>query len=290
MGIEIEKIIPKKDLKNLSVENIKIINEAIDKATDERIASIEKDNSDKFNSLVESITKKFDSQVDNVIMESFKGNINKNIDQKMYNLVKDMVNLLENAGITATEKTKELQEKLGTATKKMEEVYKEHEEIKEQLEEAEKENFILAQCKGLKPEIVNHAIDYFKDKDILDVQDGIKDFVTGNYDNLELKTEDENEMVGDISLDKVKEALDQEIRPDSHSMSSINNDIKTKFESLGKGLRPQKATNSPNVTVEDLNNSERILVESADGVETEEDTKEAMEKIDDFNNLGYNFK
>lgn len=288
MAIEIEKIIPAKDLKHLSPESIQTINESINKANAELIASIEQDNADKFNALVENITNKFDNQVDTVILESFKGNVNKNIDNKMYSLVKDMVNLLENAGITATEKTKEVQEKLMSANKKLEDAFKEREEIKEQLDESEKENFILAQCKGLKPEVVNHAIEYFKNKDILDVQDSIKDFVGGNYDNLELGSDDEDEMVGDISLDKVKEALDQEIQPGQDGkMPDVNKD-KSKFESLGKGLKQQRV-NSPNVSGEELKQSVNPITESAESTEDEEETKEAMAKIDDFNSLGYNF-
>ena len=133
----------------------------------------------------------------------------------------------------------------------------------------------------MKPEIISHALDYFKNKDILDVQDEIDAFLDKDFSKLVLETEDE--LSGDLDLDRVKDALQGLDEKEVGKEKSPS-----KFESLGKGLKNQKvmAGRTP-----DLNKS--TLVESSmpnSGTDTDEDTREALDKIDDFNNLGYHFK
>ena len=86
MDIKIENIIPKETLKIISKENIKTINESIITYVEQELSKkskeIEKSTSDKFNALVEGITKKFDDQVNTSIIENFKNNAIDNVNKK----------------------------------------------------------------------------------------------------------------------------------------------------------------------------------------------------------------
>lgn len=295
MSIKLENILQEKELKKLSASDIKNINEAIIKHTDGELAvkqaELEKETSEKFDTLVEGLSNKFDEQVTNVIVENAKSDTNNLINEKLYNIVKGVVNLLENSGITTTEKTKELQEKLIQANNNLEQSWHEREVIKEQLSDAEKENYILGQLKGMNPEIVVAALEQFKDKDILDVQAGLKAFINGDFEELDLEKQDY--LGGDLDLDQVEQAC-SEIRDGSDKRAGegakvIENNKNKIFESLGKGIQStgrKIKSNGPDTSMQ-------ALAESADITETdgpvEEDAQQAMEQIDDFNSLGLNF-
>ena len=294
MSIEIEKILTEKDLKGLSKDAIKSINESLSKSYSDKIKELDKETSDKFNSLVEGMSKKFDEHVNVAITESVKANVQDTANSKLYGIIKGMVNLLENSGITTTEKTKELQVKLSIANEKLEESFKVREEIKEQLEETTKESYIMNALKGMKLEIVNAALEYFKVKDMLDVQDELQTFIEGDFSNLDLNSEGQKEFAGELDIEQVRDALDEidTAKTNNKKRLSINESVesrKTKatFESLGKGLRPQKVGNSGDITKEQLDMAE-TLMENAEAPDA--DTKEALDAIENFNDIGYNFK
>lgn len=282
MAIEIQTILKKDQLAKLTKEDILSINEAINNEYSKELDVLEKTNSEKFNSLVEGINHKIDEQVSTVILENFKTNASTTINKKFYDIVKGMVNLLENSGITTTEKTKELQDKLAINAEKLEEVWQEREEIKEQLKDSEKNNFILSQLKGMKPEVVNAAIDHFKNSDILDVQDELQSFLDGDFSNLNIDNDSNEEFIGEISLDQVQDAL-KEFNSEDEETSPIKKQ-NSAFESLGHGLKTMKVKNSPDISDTVLENAANFGNEEYDS-----DTNEAMNKIGSFKNLGYNF-
>ena len=180
MAINIEKILSAKDAEKLSKEAIANINEAIAAEYSNRKDALEKEMAAKFETLVEGLSTKFVERVNGVITESVKDNLGTHIDKKFYGIVKDMVNLLENAGITTTEKTKELKEKLTMANDKLVKSWGERVAVKGQLDDAEKDNYTFAQTKGMRPEVVNAAIEWGKDKSILDIQDQLQVFLDGD--------------------------------------------------------------------------------------------------------------
>jgi peptidyl-tRNA hydrolase len=282
MAIEIQNILKKEQLSKLSKEDILSINEAINSEYSKELDVIEKTNSEKFNTLVEGINHKIDEQVNNVILENFKTNASTTINKKFYDIVKGMVNLLENSGITTTEKTKELQDKLSINAEKLEEVWQEREEIKVQLKDSEKNNFILSQLKGMKPEIVNAAIDHFKNSDILDVQDELQSFLDGDFSNLNIDGDNNEEFIGEISLDQVQDAL-KEFNSEDEEVSPIKKPNPA-FESLGFGIKQLKVDNSPDVSDIVLENAANFGNEEYDS-----DINETLGKIKKYNNLGYNF-
>jgi hypothetical protein len=289
MALDIQNLITPEIREKLSKKDLAVLDESVNKAYNEKISEIEKQTSDKFNMLVESLTKKFDEQVNKTIVESVKDNVGNTVNAKLYKIIYEMVNLLENSGISTTERTKELQSKLRLADDNLQSAYRERQEIKKQLTDAEKENFILSRLKGMKPEIVNSALEYFRDKDILDVQDEIDAFLDGDFSSLIIDNNRE-EFAGDINLDQVRDALkDMDNQPRGSGVVNVNGPA-PKFEGLSKGLRPQRLVGSrraPNVTNE-------ILEESVETpralMEVEEDTQIALTQIHDFNNLGYRFR
>jgi len=296
MIINVKEILKEEEIGQFSPESLKSINEALNNAVNvefsARTEQLETENAEKFESLVENISKKFDNQVSTVILENVKNNVGKTIDAKFYNIVKSMVNLLESAGIPTTEKTKELQMKLKQSTEKIASQWKEREEIKAELSSAEKEKMIMSQLQGMKPEVVNAALEHFKNKDMIDAQDELEVFINGDFSELTFDDDEkEKEFAGEIDLEQVQDALEELETDKTDKLQSAAFNKKPKYESLGKGLKPQKAGKTPNVTNEALENaSNKAIVESKNGENVEDDTQEAMEQINEFGNLGYHFK
>lgn len=286
MEIVLTNIISKAEAQALDPKTLASIQEAINTAVKAKYSEIESDNAKKFDNLVEGLTEKFDSQVNTVIMESINGKLGDTINSKFYNIVKDMVNLLESAGIATTEKTKELSAKLQIADREVEKAVKERELVKEQLDDATKDAYILTKLKGMKPEIVDAALEYFKNKTLQEIDDDeIQAFLDGDFSNI-LMDEDKYGFSGDLDISQVEDALDEikERRANQPSPS---------FESLGKGLKPTRATGgsgrNPDVSSLALQESTKALVENV-GADVEDDTKDALSMIDEFMDLGYKFK
>jgi len=278
MTIDIKNILDSKVLNKLGDDVINTINESVNAEYNNRVSKLENDTSQRFESLVENLSSKFDNQVNSAIVENFNDNVGKTVDTKLYGVIKEVANVLESAGIPVTEKTKELQTNMRDMEKKINDMSDEYEVMKEQMKDHKKESWIHTRLAGMKPEIISHALEYFKNKDILDVQDEIETFLDNDFSNLVLDSDDDD---GDLDLDKVKDAL-----KDLDS-SSVSPEPKSKFESLGKGLKTQKvmAGRTPDVSKSSLVESEAIQNMSVDN-----EAQEALERIDDFNNLGYHFK
>lgn len=279
MTIDINNILDKKILDKLGADSISTINESVNVEYNARVSKLETDTSQRFESLVESLSSKFDNQVNKAIVENFNDNVGKSVDTKLYGVIKAVANVLESAGIPVTEKTKELQSNMRDMEKKINDMTDEYEVMKEQMKDHKKDSWIHTRLAGMKPEIISHALEYFKNKDILDVQDEIETFLDNDFSNLVIDSDDVD---GDLDLDKVKDALQ-----DLDSSSVTSPEPNAKFESLGKGLKSQKvmAGRTPDVSRHSL-----VESESAQSIDVDNEAQEALERIDDFNNLGYHFK
>lgn len=282
MPILVENVLEKSQLGKLDSSSVKKLNEAIEQEVSTHKKQIEKETSAKFERMVESITVKFSSQVDKAIMESVTGRVGVEINEKLVEVITGVVNILESAGIYNTEKTKVLTNQLREANKNLEDAYSERETVRELLDEEKKVNYILQRLTGTKPEIVNAALDYFKDKDMIDVQDEIDAFVEGDFKNLLHNDSDTfTDGLSEITLDQVDDAL--------RDISSEKTDrgMQAKFEAIGKGLKPQTGTGRNRTPTINLN----AVVESAEeGGYSEDDTGLAMNQIRNFRDLGYNFR
>lgn len=281
MNIDINNILDEESIKKLGVDSVKAINESINAEYNSKVSKLESDTSTRFELLVDNLTEKFDTQVNQVIVENVRNNVGKTVDTKLYGVIKSVANVLESAGIPVTEKTRELQSTMKDMEKKINTITDDYELVKDQLKDNKKENWIHARLAGMKPEVINHALEYFHGKDILDVQDEIDAFLNNDFSNLVLDSEDD--LSNDLDLDRVKDALQG---LDEKGIATI--DTSTKFESLGKGLKTQRALSGRTPDIQ-----ESSLVESAipeGSIDADFDTTEALGKIDEFNNLGYRFK
>lgn len=276
--ILVENVLDKNVVKNLGRDSIKSLNEAIASEVSVYKQQIENEMSLKFEKLVENISVKFSDQVERAIVENVKSRVAPAVDTKLTDVVTGMINILESAGIYNTEKSKELTGMLKNANQKLEDAFKEREVIREQLDNEKKINFILQRLSGMKPEIINSALAYFDKKDILDVQDEIDAFIEGDFGNLiHDDTDNFNDGMSEITLDQVDDAL-KDITSDRESSS-----VRARFESLGRGLSPQKGVG--------MNRNASVALDAlTEGVESfDDDTNLAMDQIANYRDLGYKF-
>lgn len=284
--ILVENILDKQTVSKLDSSVIQLLNEAMSSEISNNKKRLEADMTSKFEALVENISAKFSGQVNNVIVESVHNRIGKDVNDKLLGVVSNMVTILEDAGVYSTERTKELQKMLRSANEKLEIAFNERKELEIEYSDSRKENYILERLIGVKPEIVSKALDYFKDKDMIDVTDEIDAFVDGDFSNLmqddKVKFDDG---LTDVSLDQVGEVL-QGINSDNEYKKAKNPGImESVFDKLGQGLHKQKGVGynrSPNISL-------NALTESYNP-EAEEDTNVAMDQIDSFRDLGWKFR
>lgn len=289
MQIDVGKLLSSGTLAKLSVAEVKSINEAIKSEIDSNVAIIESDTRQRFDAMVEGISARFDATVTNTITESVSSKLGDgSVNKKMLSVITDMVSVLENAGIDATEHSKELKVKIKLANEKLEDAYKEREVLKDQLDDADKENYILSRLVGSKAEVVSAALEFFKDKDLLDVQDEIDAFADGDFSDI-ISGDDNiyDDGLNDVTLDQVSDVLDG-IHSDHTSRISKNK--VAQFESLGRGLHPQKGlaiTSTPDIT--DAALLESTFTSDADP-EYDGDTGDALSQIDGYKNLGWRYQ
>jgi len=284
MTIQLKDILSSTEINSLSSTTIRSVEKAINESIDKRIEVIEKENSKKFDALVESLSVKFDNKVNNVIIESVKGNASEMVTQKFYGIVKDMVNLLEDAGIPTTDATKQLQVQLKDAGKKLQTAYNEVQAVKDMYNDQLKLVMIMKETKGMRPEVVDAAVEFFKNKDIREIdKDTIASFLDGDHSELFSDNAESDKFNGEIDLDQVKDALDDLSSEINGSAGSPYSESKPKFESLGKGLKQQKALFTPNISKEML--SESVTEELTS---MEKDTRETLTMITNYRGLGFN--
>lgn len=297
--ILIENILKKEQIAKLSAEAISSINEALNAEIDTRSNNTEIDMKKKFDVMVEGLSDRFNNYVNKAIIESVSTTTGDKINKKMLEVIQSMVSLLENSGIPVTEKTIETREKLRQADEKLKEAYEVREILKKDLDNTQKENFIYNRLQGSRPEIVAAAIEHFKNKDILEVEEEVDNFLNGNLKDIVPPNDDTFSGSGEFDLDKVKDALDEIQTSDSKlDLAKAAHNTGAQFENanfdkLGKGLKKPKIqgiNRMTNITSDALENSE-ALTENDDGSEisVEDDTRDAMNKINDFGNLGYGF-
>ena len=262
----------------------------IETSLNEAIESIEKENARKFDALVENITKKFDEQVNSVILESVKGNTSTMVDNKFYSIVKDIVNLLENSGITTTEETKRLEKEVVNAENKLVQANDELDKTKEKYNESRKREAILAHTVGMHPKYVQAAVEYFNDKDIRDITaQSVADFLSGkakSSDSVVDKT-----FNPDLDLDSVKDAIDEINKSVSNASPYSADREKVMHESVSRGLSKRKAMFNVDTSEEMLQGmSDELLQESVTGESFEPDSREALDKIAEYRDMSYNFR
>lgn len=278
MPILVENIIEKSAAVKIGDGNLRRLNEAIESEMVDYRRQVESDMNAKFNGMVEAVGTKFDEQVNRAIMESVAdSSLGREVNTKMAETISGMIGILEASGLYTSEKAKDLNSMLKESNRKLEYAYKEREAIRSQLDDSKKENLIMQRLMGMKPEIVSAALEYFKNKDILDVTDEIDSFVDGDFSKL-VHDDSSNYADGlsDVTLDNISDAL-----KDIDSERNIEYAKKggAKLEALGRGLKPQRAATQ--------GRDPGILVENDEGAE--DDISTALSQIEGMRGLGFNF-
>jgi hypothetical protein len=276
----VENVLTKQQVNNIGASTIKSINEAIQVELSAHKGKIEGEMAAKFDKLVESIAVKFSNQVDKAIVESVSNKINGDVNSKLVEVVTGMINVLESAGVYNTEKTKELYSLLKEANSKVETAYKEREVLLDQFNAEKKKNYIHSRLSGMKPEIVNSALAYFADKDILDVQDEIDAFIDGDFSELISDNSDTfDDGLTDVTLDQVDDMLSDINSEKTQSRKKIQ------LESLGKGLNPVRGDGVNRNSSLSLD----AMIEAEENNEYDPDMNIALNQIANFRDLGYKF-
>ena len=162
----------------------------------------------------------------------------------------------------------------------MKEAYQALNKSKQRENELEKKNFILSQVQGMKPDDVQKVLNQFM-KPTVDVRDITKEaiakFISGDSNDVFMLDIDPD-CDGDLNMNNVANAL-KEINHelDMETKPSKAAKVESRFESLGKGLQPQRSTLPTG----------NVSLEALDGVGSEDsDVAEAMLQMKEFAGIG----
>lgn len=160
----------------------------------------------KLNALIESISAKAESKIDQAITESVDTMRGNALSDKMYKLVRDMAALIESAGIPVSEDTKRLKAELAQCNINLKKAYAEREHVKQELNDQQKKNFIYKSVQGMRPEVVDAVMNHFINFDIREItSEAISDFLHGKSGTYMMDVDPEAN--GDLDMDKVNSAL-----------------------------------------------------------------------------------
>ncbi len=279
--MELSKILTESEMSQLSPEVVGKIESAY---RADLAAAIESDG-EKQRKQVEKMLECVQQRADKMISEAVAENVEKYktnvVNDKMYKVLKAISACLESAGISFSEELADAKRERKADEQKLKEAYQALNKSKQRENELEKKNFILSQVQGMKPDEVQRVLNHFM-KPTVDVRDITKEaigkFISGDSNDVFMLDIDPD-CDGDLNMNNVANALkeinhelDMETKPSKTAAK-----VESRFESLGKGLQPQRSTlPTGNVSLEALDN-----VGSDDT-----DVAEAMAQLKDFAGIG----
>lgn len=279
--MELSKILTESEMSQLSPEVVGKIESAY---RADLAAAIESDG-EKQRKQVEKMLECVQQRADKMISEAVAENVEKYktnvVNDKMYKVLKAISACLESAGISFSEELADAKRERKADEQKLKEAYQALNKSKQRENELEKKNFILSQVQGMKPDEVQKVLNHFM-KPTVDVRDITKEaigkFISGDSNDVFMLDIDPD-CDGDLNMNNVANALkeinhelDMETKPSKTAAK-----VESRFESLGKGLQPQRSTlPTGNVSLEALDN-----VGSDDT-----DVAEAMLQMKEFAGIG----
>lgn len=161
----------------------------------------------KLSALVESISDKAEAKITAAVTECVNMMRNNAINDKMYQLVRGMANLLESSGIPVSEDSKRLKAELDQCNFNLQKAYAEREHVKKEYNDQKKKNFIYQSVKGMRPEIVDAVMNEFVNYDIREITaEAINDFIHRKSSPSLLDVDADTGST--LDLDKVHSAID----------------------------------------------------------------------------------
>jgi hypothetical protein len=278
--MELSKILTEAEMSQLSPEIVGKIESAY---RSELASAIESDSSKQrkqVEKMLECVMQRADKMIGEAVAESVEKYKSNAINDKMYKVLKAVSSCLESAGISFSEELADAKRERKADEQRLKEAYQALNKSKQRENELEKKNFILSQVNGMKPDEVQKVLNQFM-KPTVDVRDITKEaiakFISGDSNDVFMLDIDPD-CDGDLNMNNVANAL-KEINHelDMETKPSSPNKVESRFESLGKGLQPQRSTlPTGNVNLEALEG----------GCSDDSDVAEAMAQLKDFAGIG----
>ena len=278
--MELSKILTEAEMSQLSPEIVGKIESAY---RSELASAIESDSSKQrkqVEKMLECVMQRADKMIGEAVAESVEKYKSNAINDKMYKVLKAVSSCLESAGISFSEELADAKRERKADEQRLKEAYQALNKSKQRENELEKKNFILSQVNGMKPDEVQKVLNQFM-KPTVDVRDITKEaiakFISGDSNDVFMLDIDPD-CDGDLNMNNVANAL-KEINHelDMETKPSSPNKVESRFESLGKGLQPQRSTlPTGNVNLEALES----------GCSDDSDVAEALAQLKDFAGIG----
>ena len=274
--MELSKILTEAEMSQLSPEIVGKIESAY---RSELASAIESDSSKQrkqVEKMLECVMQRADKMIGEAVAESVEKYKSNAINDKMYKVLKAVSSCLESAGISFSEELADAKRERKADEQRLKEAYQALNKSKQRENELEKKNFILSQVNGMKPDEVQKVLNQFM-KPTVDVRDITKEaiakFISGDSNDVFMLDIDPD-CDGDLNMNNVANAL-KEINHelDMETKPSSPNKVESRFESLGKGLQPQRSTLPTG----------NVNLEALDGCcNDESDVAETMAQLKDF--------
>lgn len=278
--MELSKILTEAEMAQLSPEMVAKIESAY---RSELASAIESDSSKQrkqVEKMLECVMQRADKMIGEAVAENVEKYKTNAINDKMYKVLKAVSSCLESAGISFSEELADAKRERKADEQKLKEAYQALNKSKQRENELEKKNFILSQVNGMKPDEVQKVLNQFM-KPTVDVRDITKEsiakFISGDSNDVFMLDIDQD-CDGDLNMNNVANAL-KEINHDldMETKPSKPAKVESRFESLGRGLQPQRSTLPTG----------NVNLEALDGCcNDDSDVAEAMAQLKDFAGFG----
>ena len=278
--MELSKILTEAEMALLSPEMVAKIESAY---RSELASAIESDSSKQrkqVEKMLECVMQRADQMIGEAVAENVEKYKTNAITDQMYKVLKAVSSCLESAGIAFSEELADAKRERKADEQKLKEAYQALNKSKQRENELEKKNFILSQVNGMKPDEVQKVLNQFM-KPTVDVRDITKEsiakFISGDSNDVFMLDIDQD-CDGDLNMNNVANAL-KEINHDldMETKPSKPAKVESRFESLGRGLQPQRSTLPTG----------NVNLEALDGCcNDDSDVAEAMAQLKDFAGFG----
>ena len=302
----LSNVLDEKTMKKLSKSDVTAIEESVNGNVRKMSETITEAQERRFDKMVNDLTAKFESEVSKAVTECVQNQVGGKINDKLFNIVKQIANLLESAGIQTTEESKKLSKRIYELNEKLKEVNEERNQAIFERDEAMKKERIANVCRGMDPKLIDAIQQHFKDTpysevDIEEIQAIANDpeilatLTTINANEYDPEMEKIEDVVNAISADEKTMIPSAPMDKKNSKMESVDGMVpKTGFfesNSVSSSLRKMRAFggkySNPNVSYEDLKNTVTLTEDINAGIVPDQnisdaDVENAVKKLGEF--------
>lgn len=302
----LSNVLDEKTMKKLSKSDVTAIEESVNGNVRKMSETITEAQERRFDKMVNDLTERFECEVSKAVNECVQNQVGGKINEKLLNVVKQIANLLESAGIHTTEETKKLAKRIQEVNDKLKSVYEERDKLLLEADKAKKNEFIYSNLRGMNPSLIDAVIKHYENVPFGEIDEEELQAIVNNPDILATLAE-----IGASEYDPEMEKIEDVV-------NAISNDNKTmipgvpldkgnsKTESVGEketpngffesnsvsgSLRKMRAFggkySNPNVSYEDLKNTVTLTEDINAGIVPDQnisdaDVENAVKKLGEF--------